>query len=156
MTTDTPQKAPDFTLISAEGKQVTLSRLKGKWIVLYFYPKDATSGCTIEAIDFSSLLPEFTKSNALVIGISPDSVDSHKRFCEKSNLTVELLSDVEKTVLNTYGVWQKKKLYGKEYMGVVRTTLLIDPDGTIQKRWDKVNVTSHAGEVLETLIALQK
>lgn len=142
--------APDFTLRNSSGKDIRLSDLRGKWVVLYFYPKDNTSGCTREAIDFSALLPKFTKNNTAVIGMSPDSTASHERFISKENLTIELLSDPDKTVLQTYGVWRKKKLYGREFFGVVRTTLLIDPEGIIRHRWDKVRVAGHAEEVLHT------
>jgi len=147
--------APDFSLLNSAGKETRLSDFRGRWVVLYFYPKDNTSGCTREAIDFSALLPEFTKTNAVVVGISPDSTASHERFIAKQSLTIELLSDPEKTALGTYGVWQKKKLYGREFPGVVRTTLLIDPDGIIRQRWDKVKVAGHAEEVLEARCSLQ-
>jgi peroxiredoxin Q/BCP len=147
--------APDFTLKNQSGADIRLSSFRGKWVVLYFYPKDNTSGCTREAIDFSAALPRFTKKGAVILGVSPDSVASHERFVTKQNLTVELLSDPEKTVLRLYGVWQKKKLYGREFNGVVRTTLLIDPDGIIRQRWDKVKVAGHAEEVFEARCALR-
>lgn len=140
--------APGFTLNSARSEPVSLSDFAGQWVVLYFYPKDNTGGCTKEAQEFSALLEEFKKQNAVVIGISPDSEASHAKFIEKHGLTVELLSDPDKVVCNLYGVWQKKKMAGKEYMGVVRTTFLIDPEGTIVRVWEKVRVNGHAGEVL--------
>ncbi len=141
--------APTFTLNNAESKPVSLSDFAGRWVVLYFYPKDNTSGCTKEAQAFSSLLSEFQKQNAVVIGISPDSEASHARFIEKHGLTVELLSDPDKEVCNLYGVWQKKKMAGREYMGVVRSTFLIDPEGKIIRVWEKVRVNGHAEEVLQ-------
>lgn len=152
-----PESFPlnDFTLESGSGEKISLSTLQGSWVVLYFYPKDATSGCTAEAIDFTALHASFKEHNAVVIGISPDSVDSHKRFSENNNLSITLLSDPKRDVLGACGVWQKKQMYGKEYMGVVRTTLLIDPAGKVCKRWDKVKVPGHAQEVLQTIIDLQ-
>lgn len=140
--------APAFTLNNARSTPVNLSNFAGWWVVLYFYPKDNTGGCTKEAQEFSALLSEFQKQNAAVIGISPDSEASHARFIEKHGLTVELLSDPDKKVSNLYGVWQKKKMAGREYMGVVRTTFLIDPDGKIARIWEKVRVNGHADEVL--------
>jgi len=145
----------DFTLTSGSGDTITLSSFKGSWVVLYFYPKDATSGCTAEAIDFTALHASFKKHSAVVLGVSPDSADSHKRFTEKNNLSITLLSDPERAVLGACGVWQKKSMYGKEYMGVIRTTLLIDPAGVVRKRWDKVKVPGHAQEVLQAVIDLQ-
>ena len=143
------ETAPAFTLNNAQSKPVSLSDFAGRCVVLYFYPKDNTSGCTKEAQAFSSLLSEFQKQNAVVIGISPDSEASHARFIEKHGLTVELLSDPDKEVCNLYGVWQKKKMAGREYMGVVRTTFLIDPEGTIVRVWGKVRVNGHADAVLQ-------
>lgn len=156
MNTSKSPKAAPFKLESSKGGRISLSTFKGSWVVLYFYPKDATSGCTREAVDFSSLIDSFKKHNAVIIGISPDSSASHNRFIEKNDLSVTLLSDPDHSVLETYGVWQKKSMYGREYYGVVRTTLLIDPNGKIQKRWDKVTVQGHAQAVLDTLIDLQK
>ncbi|MFX0203463.1 MAG: peroxiredoxin [Candidatus Hodarchaeota archaeon] len=147
--------SPDFTLKNASGKDVTLSDFRGKWIVLYFYPKDNTSGCTQEAIDFSSLLPSFSKNQAVIIGVSPDTPQTHVKFITKHDLKVELLSDPDHSVLNTYGVWQKKKLYGKEFYGVVRTTFLIDKEGIIRQKWEKVKVKGHADAVFQSLCTLQ-
>ena len=147
--------APDFTLKNASGKDVKLSDFHGKWIILYFYPKDNTSGCTQEAIDFTSLLPSFVKKKAVIIGVSPDSVESHVKFITKHDLKVELLSDPDHSVLQLYGVWQKKKMYGREYMGVVRSTFLIDTKGIIREKWDKVKVKGHAETVYQTMCSLQ-
>lgn len=142
--------APAFTLNNARSKPVSLCDFTGQWVVLYFYPKDNTSGCTQEAVAFSTLLTRFKRQKAVVIGISPDSEASHAKFIEKHSLTVELLSDPDKQVCDLYGVWQKKKMAGREYMGVVRTTFLIDPKGKIVRVWDKVRVQGHAEEVLQS------
>lgn len=144
-------KAPEIVLNNAYGKKVKLSDFKGKQVVLYFYPRDNTPGCTLEGRDFSALLPQFKKKNAVVIGVSPDSEKSHCGFIEKHGLTVDLLSDPEHAVLEKYGVWQEKSLYGKKHMGIVRTTFLIDANGIIKKIWNKVKVNNHAQEVLESL-----
>jgi len=148
-------KAPDFKLPDAEGETVALKDFKDKWLVLYFYPKDSTSGCTTEAVDFTGSLTEFKKLNTAVVGVSPDSCKSHQKFIVKHDLAVTLLSDEEKTVLEKYGVWQMKKMYGKDYLGVVRTTFLIGPDGKIRHIWDKVKVAGHVSEVLARLKELQ-
>jgi peroxiredoxin Q/BCP len=148
------EKAPDFTLSRNGGGDVSLSGLKGKAVALYFYPKDDTSGCTAEAIDFSALGAEFEAANAVVIGISPDSVKSHDKFAAKHALTVMLAADEERQVLEAYAVWKEKSMYGKKYMGVERTTVLIAPDGTIAKIWNKVKVPGHAADVLEAAKAL--
>jgi len=150
------KRAPNFCLENDEGKKVCFEDFKGKWIVLYFYPKDNTPGCTKEAKDFSERIDEFDKLNAVVLGVSPDSVESHRKFKEKRNLKVILLSDESKEILKTYGVWQKKKMYGREYFGVVRTTYLIDPEGTVRKVWKRVRVKGHVDKVLETLRKLQE
>ncbi|MDS7597302.1 peroxiredoxin [Agrobacterium tumefaciens] len=141
--------APDFTLPRNGGGTVTLSDLKGKAVVLYFYPKDDTSGCTAEAIDFSALGAQFEAANTIVIGISPDSVKSHDKFAAKHSLSVMLAADEEKSVLEAYGVWKEKSMYGKKYMGVERTTVLVAPDGTIAEIWNKVKVAGHAEAVLD-------
>jgi peroxiredoxin len=149
-------KAPDFTLKNEDRKSISLSAFTGKWVILYFYPKDDTPGCTQEAKDFSGLDPEIQKNGAVVLGISPDSEESHEKFAEKYNLSVELLSDPDHTVLEAYGVWQKKINYGKEYMGVSRTTYLIDPKGIIQNVWENVKVGGHAAEVNATMCSLKR
>lgn len=142
--------APAFTLNDKDGKPVSLSDYSGKWVVLYFYPRDNTSGCTTEAKSFSALLPMFEKKNAAIIGISADSEASHTRFATKHDLTVTLLSDPEHKALEAYGVWQKKKMAGREYMGIVRTTFLIDPKGIVREVWNKVKVKTHAETVHQT------
>ncbi len=147
-------KAPDFTLPRNGGGEINLASLQGKAVVLYFYPKDDTSGCTVQALDFSAMGADFEAANAVVIGISPDSVKSHDKFAAKHALTVMLASDEEKTVLETYGVWKEKSMYGKKYMGVERTTYLIAPDGKIAKVWNKVKPAGHAQIVLEAIRAL--
>jgi peroxiredoxin Q/BCP len=141
--------APDFTLPRNGEGTVTLSKLQGKAVILYFYPKDDTSGCTVEAIDFSALGGEFEAANAVVIGISPDSVKSHDKFAAKHSLSVMLASDEERKALEAYGVWKEKSMYGKKYMGVERTTVLIAPNGKIAEIWNKVKVAGHAQAVLE-------
>jgi peroxiredoxin Q/BCP len=150
------QSAPAFCLPNQDGVEVCLRDLKGRWVVLYFYPKDSTPGCTTEACDFSDALGDFDNLEATVLGVSPDSVASHQRFVNKKDLAITLLSDEEKRVLEQYGIWQLKKLYGREYMGVVRTTYLIDPEGRVAHRWDKVRVKGHVQAVKEQLSKLQK
>ncbi len=141
-------KAPDFALPTDGGDTLELSRLKGKAIVLYFYPKDDTSGCTAEAKDFSALAPDFRKAGVEVIGVSPDSVESHAKFRKKHDLSVRLAADADKAVALAYGVWVEKSMYGRKYMGVERSTFLIDAKGRIAKSWRKVKVPGHAEEVL--------
>lgn len=148
--------APSFTLPDQNGTAVTMEEWKGHWVVLYFYPRDNTPGCTTEAIDFTNHMEEFRKLDTLVFGISPDSTKSHKNFCEKKGLKVTLLSDPEREVLEQYGVWQIKKMYGKESMGVVRSTFLIDPAGKIAFIWPRVKVKGHAEEVIGTLKELRE
>lgn len=144
-------KAPEFCLPNQDSVEICLRDLAGKWVVLYFYPKDNTPGCTTEACDFSANLPQFEGLNATVLGVSPDSVASHEKFVSKKDLTITLLSDEDKKVCEAYGVWQMKKMCGKEYMGVVRTTYLISPDGKVAHRWDNVKVKEHAKKVQEKL-----
>lgn len=144
-------KAPDFSAVNDEGKKITLKELKGQRVVLYFYPKDNTSGCTAEACDFRDNLAAIKKKGAIVIGVSPDSEKSHRNFKEKFTLTFPLIVDEDKSICTAYGVWQEKSMYGRKYMGVVRTTFLIDEKGKIEKIWSKVKVTNHVKEVLEAL-----
>ncbi|MBN2160094.1 MAG: peroxiredoxin [Spirochaetes bacterium] len=144
-------EAPLFTLPDADGKTVSLAGLRGSWIVLYFYPRDNTSGCTTEAIDFTAKAAEFKKLGAIVIGISPDSCASHQKFMIKHDLGITLLSDADKKTLKQYGAWGTKIMYGRESQGVVRSTFLIDPRGVIRHAWDKVRVAGHADDVLKTL-----
>ena len=144
-----------FCLQNQNGKNVCLKDFLGKWVVVYFYPKDNTTGCTIEAIDFSGKIKEFEKLNAKILGISADSKESHCNFIEKQNLKIELLSDTEKKVIKQFGAWGKKKLYGKEYEGIIRSTFLINPDGKIAKEWKSVRVEGHVEEVLEKIKELK-
>ena len=146
--------APDFTLPIEDGSQLVLSNLRGVPVVVYFYPKDDTSGCTKEAIDFTQKLSEFKKLKTRIIGISPDSVTKHLKFIAKHDLGITLGADEEKSVAMEYGVWSEKKMYGRTYMGIVRTTFLIDQDGRIAKIWNKVKVTDHAAAVLEAAASL--
>ncbi len=146
--------APDFCLPSDDGREYCLRDFRGKWVVLYFYPKDNTSGCTREAVDFTSRLNDFMSLGAVVIGVSPDPIESHRKFRMKHSLKVILLSDVEHKVLQLYGVWGKKKRYGREYYGVIRSTFLIDPQGVVRRVWRNVRVAGHVEEVLRTLQSL--
>jgi len=148
------QKAPDFDLPRDDGGILKLSDFAGKPVVLYFYPQDDTETCTAEAIDFSALRPEFSKLGAVIIGVSPDSPAKHEKFKKKHKLALDLASDEEQKTLNAYGVWGEKTLFGRHYMGVVRTTFLIGPDGRIAQVWRKVRVRGHAGEVLKAARAL--
>ena len=149
-------KAPDFELPMESGETLKLSHLKGKPVVVYFYPKDDTSGCTAEAKDFSRLAPQFRKVGVEVIGVSPDSVASHQKFHRKYDLAVRLAADADKSVATAYGVWVEKSMYGRKYMGVERSTFLIDGRGRIAKGWRKVKVPGHAEEVLVAAKALAK
>ena len=144
-------KAPDFLLLDKDGKEVSLSDFFGKRVVLYFYPKDNTPGCTRQACAFASLYGEFEKRDVVVIGISRDSVASHIKFAEKYNLPFILLSDPELKAIEPYGVWQEKKLYGKTSFGVVRTTFIISPDGLVERVMPKVKPDTNAAEILEIL-----
>jgi len=145
-------KAPDFTLKSQEGKTVSLHDFKGKWVVLYFYPKDFTQGCTIEAHNFQADQPKYDKMNAAIVGVSVDSVDSHQKFCTTENLTFKLLADEKHEVVNTYGSTQK---FGDTEVAA-RNTFLVDPQGVIRKVFLKVNPNPHSAEVLTTLAELEK
>ena len=144
-------KAPEFTLPDQNGEMRSLSDYKGQKVILYFYPKDMTSGCTKQACAFSELYPQFREKGAVVLGVSKDSVASHKRFEEKYGLPFVLLSDTEKTVIEAYDVWKEKKLYGKVSYGVVRTTYLIDEDGVIEKAFDKVKAADNPAQMLGAL-----
>lgn len=148
--------APEFCLLDKDENEVCLRNFHGKWIILYFYPKDNTKGCTIEAIDFTAQLSEFSKLGAVVLGISPDSTLSHQKFTDKHELKVKLLSDTEHTVLEQYGIWQEKSLYGRTYFGVVRSTFLINSVGTIAEVWEKVRVANHVENVKNRLLELQQ
>ena len=144
-------QAPDFTLPDQNGEMNSLSDYKGQKVILYFYPKDMTSGCSKQACAFGELYPQFREKGAVVLGVSKDSVASHKRFEEKYGLPFTLLSDTEKTVIQAYDVWKEKKLYGKVSMGVVRTTYLIDEDGVIVKAFDKVKAAENPAQMLDEL-----
>lgn len=148
-------KAPDLSLPNQDTVEISLRDLEGKWIVLYFYPKDSTPGCTTEACDFTAALPAFEELDAVILGVSPDSTTSHQKFIAKQKLEITLLSDVSTEVAQRYGVWQLKKFCGKEYMGIVRSTFLIDPSGKIAKIWSNVKVKDHANEVKKVLEALR-
>jgi peroxiredoxin Q/BCP len=147
-------KAPNFSMPTDGGGEASLSALKGKKLVLYFYPKDDTPGCTIEAKDFRDHIEEFKKAGAVVIGVSKDSPDSHEAFKKKFCLPFPLASDTDGKVCEAYGVWVEKSMYGKTYMGIERATFLIDGSGTLRNIWRKVKVDSHVKEVLEAVQAL--
>jgi len=146
--------APDFTLLDQEGVSHTLSNYKGKWVLIYFYPKDDTPGCTKQACAIRDADPDFKKLKAVVLGISCDSVKSHKKFVEKYGLTFPLLADEDKKIVNKYGVWGKKKFMGREYDGIFRTSFLINPDGKIAKVYENVKADQHADMVLADLHTL--
>jgi len=148
-------KAPEFCLPNQDDVEICSRDLKGKWIVLYFYPKDNTPGCTTEACEFTQAEPEFDNLNAIILGVSADSTKKHRNFIEKKELGITLLSDESTEMMQEYGVWKLKKNYGKEYMGIVRTTLIIDPEGTIQAAWNNVRVKEHVAKVEEKLAELQ-
>ncbi len=148
VTLDTGDAAPNFDLPSDGGGGVALAALKGKKVLLYFYPKDDTSGCTAEAIAFNGLLARFKAANTIVVGVSPDPPQRHVKFKAKHGLKIPLLSDESKAALEAYGVWVKKSMYGRKYMGVERSTFLIGPDGRIARVWRKVKVAGHAEEAL--------
>jgi len=147
-------KAPDFSLQTGDGKEMSLKDLKGMKVVLYFYPKDNTSGCTKEACAFNDHLKVLEKKGAIVIGVSADSVASHKKFADKYSLIFPLLSDEKKEMIKKYGVWKEKSMYGKKYMGIERTTFVIDEKGVISHIFPKVKVEGHVEEVLEALKAV--
>ncbi len=146
--------APAFSLPATDGRQISLEDLKGRKAVLYFYPKDDTSGCTLEAQAFQALRSDFAAADTEIIGVSPDPLKSHDRFRAKYGLDLTLASDEARTMLEAYGVWVEKSMYGRRYMGVERTTVLIDRDGRIAQIWNKVKVPGHAEEVLRVAQAL--
>ena len=151
MAIEVGRKAPAFTLEDAEGNEVSLADYAGKPLILYFYPKDDTPGCTQESCEFKSLLPDFRKAGAAVLGVSILDEKSKAKFAKKHGLTFPLLADADHDVAEKYGVWQQKMRYGRKYMGIVRTTYLIGPDGRVLRRWDKVKVDGHAEEVAGAL-----
>jgi peroxiredoxin Q/BCP len=142
------QPAPAFSATNQDDKTLSLLDFQGSWLILYFYPKDNTPGCTTEAIDFSQKQAEWENLNVKVLGVSPDSVKSHCKFIEKHSLTVQLLSDPDHQVADSYGVWALKKFMGKEYMGIIRSTFLIDPAGNLAYIWPSVRVKGHVESVL--------
>lgn len=145
------QKAPAFTLQNEKGAMISLKDYKGKYVVLYFYPKDMTPGCTTEACDFRDAYEDFSSLNAVILGVSMDDANRHTKFIEKHGLPFSLLVDTNHSVAEDYGVWTLKKNFGKEYMGIERTTFLINPEGVIIKEWRKVKVKNHIEEVLITI-----
>ncbi len=152
---DVGDEAPGFCLPDQDGEEACLGDFRGGWVVLYFYPKDNSKGCTLEAIDFTMSLGDFEAMGTKVLGVSPDSVKSHKNFCVKHDLKLTLLSDPGHRVLEEYGVWQTKKMYGREFEGVVRSTFLIDPEGKIAHAWRKVKVAGHVDAVKQRLSELK-
>jgi peroxiredoxin Q/BCP len=155
MSVEAGDKAPDFTLPADNGGKASLKALKGRPVVLYFYPKDDTSGCTAEACAFRDALPDFSKVKAAIIGVSRDSVASHDKFKKKHGLTFPLASDEDGKVCEAYGVWVEKSMYGRKYMGIERATFLIDGKGVVRNVWRKVKVNGHAKEVLKAAVALK-
>lgn len=149
--------APEFCLPNQDDVEICSRDLKGKWVVLYFYPRDNTPGCTTEACEFTEAAPDFGELDAIILGVSADTTKKHRNFIEKQNLGITLLSDESTDMMQEYGVWQLKKNYGKEYMGIVRTTLIIDPNGVVKALWEKVRVKDHVATVkseLERLTSL--
>ena len=150
---DTGDKVPDLPLHLSGGGEATLSDHAGRWLVLYFYPKDSTPGCTTEGIDFNGLLPKFRRLGADVIGVSRDSLKSHQNFCAKQGFRFELASDSDESLCNAFGVIKEKNMYGRKVLGIERSTFLIDPDGVIRQSWRPVKVAGHAQAVLDALKA---
>ncbi|HIC43394.1 MAG TPA: thioredoxin-dependent thiol peroxidase [Sulfurimonas sp.] len=148
-------KAPEFCLPNQDDVEICSRDLKGKWIVLYFYPRDNTPGCTTEACEFTQAEPEFDNLDAIIIGVSADTTKKHRNFIEKHSLGITLLADVSTEMMQEFGVWKMKKNYGKEYMGIVRTTLIIDPKGMIAEVWNNVRVKEHVAKVQTRLAELQ-
>lgn len=145
------KQAPTFTLNNQQGEAVSLEDFKGKYVVLYFYPKDSTPGCTTQACDFRDSIEDFTALNAVILGVSPDNEASHQKFIAKHKLPFDLLVDEEKEAAEAYDVWKLKKNFGREYMGIERSTFLIDPEGKVVKEWRKVRVKDHIEDALTTL-----
>lgn len=150
------QKAPDFSLPDASGKTVSLKDYRGKWVIVYFYPKDDTPGCTIEAKEFTDSIREFAELGTDILGISADTPESHVKFAKKYVLKLKLLSDVERKSLVAYGAWGIKKMYGKEYWGIIRSTFLVNPDGDIARAWYNVKVKGHVAEIKKTVEELSQ
>ena len=150
---DVGDKIPDLPLALSSGSTARLADHRGEWLVLYFYPKDSTPGCTTEGLDFNALLPKFRKLGATVLGVSRDSLRSHQNFCTKQGFAFDLVSDTDEALCQAFGVIKPKKLYGREYIGVERSTFLIDPKGVIRAAWRPVKIPGHAQAVLDTLKA---
>lgn len=148
-------RIPDLPLALSSGATSTLSAYAGHWLVLYFYPKDSTPGCTTEGLDFNALLPKFKRAGAVVLGASRDSLKSHQNFCTKQGFKFDLISDADSALCNAFGVIKPKKLYGREYVGIERSTFLVDPAGVVREVWRPVKVTGHAQAVLDALKAHQ-
>ena len=146
-----PKTLARMPLTNQVGDEIRLSDYTGRWLVVYFYPKDSTPGCTTEGLDFNALLPEFAAANTTVLGVSRDSVRSHANFCQKQGFAFDLISDADGALCEAFGVWRKKKNYGREYDGIVRSTFLLDPDQKLVHVWDPVKVKGHAQDVLTTL-----
>jgi len=146
---------PAFCLPNQDEEEICFRDIKGRWAVIYFYPKDNTPGCTTEACAFTEALPDFSKLESIILGVSPDSPKKHRNFIEKKSLKITLLADEDKSLCKSFGVWQLKKFMGREYMGVVRSTFIIAPDGTLAYKWEKVKVKNHVAEVKEKLVELQ-
>jgi peroxiredoxin Q/BCP len=147
--------APEFCLPNQDDVEICSRDLKGKWVVLYFYPRDNTPGCTTEACEFTEAAPDFSSLKSIILGVSADSTKKHRNFIEKKELGITLLSDEDTSMMQTYGVWKLKKNYGKEYMGIVRSTFIIDPDGKIAEVWNNVRVKEHVAKVQTRLAELQ-
>jgi thioredoxin-dependent peroxiredoxin len=152
---DTGDKLPDLPLHLSSGTDANLSDYTGRWLVLYFYPKDSTPGCTTEGIDFNALLPKFRKLGATVVGVSRDSLKSHQNFCAKQGFKFDLASDTDETLCNAFGVIREKNMYGRKVLGIERSTFLVDPAGAIRQSWRPVKVAGHAQAVLDALQAAQ-
>jgi len=153
---DPGDRVPDFPITLSGGTSATLGDFAGKWLVLYFYPRDSTPACTTEGQDFNALLPKFRRAGAQVLGVSKDSPKSHRNFRTKQGFAFDLASDADETLCNAFGVIQPKKLYGREYIGIVRSTFLIDPDGVVRAKWQPVKVPGHAQAVLDALKAAKR
>ncbi len=149
------KRAPAFTLKNQDDEKVQLSGLKGQWVVVYFYPKDDTPGCTVQACDFTASIADFEGLDATVLGISADSTESHRKFIAKHSLAITLLSDPDHAVMEKYGAWGEKNMYGKKSMGIIRSTVLIDPDGKVAHHWPKVQAKGHVDKVRAKLEELQ-
>lgn len=151
MSIDVGKNAPDFTLLDQDETEVSLEQFEGSWVVLYFYPKDDTPGCTTEACEFTEGIEAFQNMDAVVLGCSPDSPERHRTFIEKYNLSVRLLSDPDHGVMEAYGAWGEKMMYGRKSVGVKRSTVIIDPDGRVAHHWKSVRAKGHAAKVRERL-----